>query len=163
MERKTFFFFIILWRDIKQTKNVRGWFKRHWEWKWPLKGLHGNRNHNWFHGIESNRNWNNYHWQQKSTCTGWFEKKIIVYSCYEFKYCRQNPNSKSKSNSQACSEVYRVYLIQPRGGYLVVAHRTADVRLTWDRLVTIGLVPVELSTIISDSHAAMYVVNAYIS
>ena len=60
------------------------------------------------------------------------------------------------------SAVYRVALKQPRVSYLVVTHFTADVRLMSDRPVTLGLVPVELSTSISVSHAATYVVNAYI-
>ena len=55
--------------------------------------------------------------------------------------------------------VYRVALIQSRGSSLVVTHRTADVRLTSDRSVTLGLVSVELSTSISGIHAATYVVN----
>ena len=59
--------------------------------------------------------------------------------------------------------VYRVALIQPRGSYLVVTHRTVDVRITSDRQVTLGLVPVELSTSISVSNDATYIVNAYIS
>ena len=42
--------------------------------------------------------------------------------------------------------VYRVALIQSRGIYLVVTHRTAKVRVTLDRPVTLGLFPVELST-----------------
>ena len=59
--------------------------------------------------------------------------------------------------------VYHVALIQPRGISLVVTHRTADIQVTLDIPVTLGLVPVELSTSISDSHAAMYVVNVCIS
>ena len=54
--------------------------------------------------------------------------------------------------------VYRVALKQPRGSYLVVTDRTAEVRLTLDIPVTLGLVPVEISTSISSSHAATYVV-----
>ena len=61
------------------------------------------------------------------------------------------------------SVVYRVALKQPRVISLVVTHRTADIQVTLDRPVTIGLVPVELSTSISGSRAAMYVVNAYVS
>ena len=38
--------------------------------------------------------------------------------------------------------VYRVALIQSRGSSLVVTHHTADVRVTSDRPVTRGLVPV---------------------
>ena len=38
----------------------------------------------------------------------------------------------------------------------------ADVRLMSDRKVMLVLVPVELSTSISDSHSATYVVNAYV-
>ena len=59
--------------------------------------------------------------------------------------------------------VYRVALIQPRGRSLVVTHRTADVQVTPDIPVTIGLVPVENSSSISGSHAAMYVVNTCVS
>ena len=61
------------------------------------------------------------------------------------------------------SAVYRVALIQPRGSSLVVTHCTENIRVTLDREVTLGLVPVELSTSISGTHAAMYVVNAYVS
>ena len=59
--------------------------------------------------------------------------------------------------------VYRVALIKPRGSSLVVTHCTEDVRVTLDRPVTLGLVTVELSTSISGSHAATYVVNAWVS
>ena len=59
--------------------------------------------------------------------------------------------------------VYRVALIQPRGRSLVVTHRTADVQVTSDRPVTLGLVPVEISTSISGIHVATYVVNTYVS
>ena len=59
--------------------------------------------------------------------------------------------------------VYRVALIQPRGSSLVVTHCTADVRVTSDRSVMLGLVPVELSTSIYGIHAAKYVVNTYVS
>ena len=59
--------------------------------------------------------------------------------------------------------VYRVSLIQSRGSSLVVTHHMADVRVTSDRPVTRGLVPVEISTSISDSHAAMYAVIACVS
>ena len=55
--------------------------------------------------------------------------------------------------------VYPVALIQSRGSLLVITPRTADVRVMSDRPVTQTLVPVELSTSISSSHAAMYVVN----
>ena len=58
--------------------------------------------------------------------------------------------------------VYRVSLIQPRGSSLVVAHHTVDVQVMSDRPVNQGLVPVELSTSVSISHAATYVVNAHI-
>ena len=61
------------------------------------------------------------------------------------------------------SEVYHVALIQSRGRSLVVTHRTTDVRVTLDRPVTRGSVSVELSTSISVSHAATYVVSACIS
>ena len=53
------------------------------------------------------------------------------------------------------SAVYPVALIQSRGISIVVTHRTEDIRVTSDRPVTLGLVPVELSTSISGSHAAM--------
>ena len=46
-----------------------------------------------------------------------------------------------------------------RPSSLVVTNCTADVRVTPDRLVTLGLLPVELSTGISGSHAATYRVN----
>ena len=59
--------------------------------------------------------------------------------------------------------VYRVALIQPRGSSLVVTHRTAGIQVTSDRPVMLCLVPVELSTSISGSHATTYVVNAYVS
>ena len=39
----------------------------------------------------------------------------------------------------------------------------ADIKVTSDRAVTLGLVPVELATSISDSHDATYIVNAYVS
>ena len=58
--------------------------------------------------------------------------------------------------------VYHVALIQSRGSSLVVTNRTADVRVTLDRPVTLGLAPVELSTSISGSHVATYVVNIYV-
>ena len=68
------------------------------------------------------------------------------------------------------SSVYRVALIQPRGSSLVVTHHTADVRVTSDRPITLGIVPVELSTSIYGIHAATYVdtcllmlVNRYIN
>ena len=61
------------------------------------------------------------------------------------------------------SAVYRVALKQCRGSSLVVTHCTADVPLTSDRPFTLGLVLVELSISISGSHAATYVVNAYVS
>ena len=59
--------------------------------------------------------------------------------------------------------VYRVALIQPSGSSLVGTHRTADVRVMPDRTVTLVLVPVELSTSISGSHTATYVVNTYVT
>ena len=59
--------------------------------------------------------------------------------------------------------VYRVALKQPSGSCLVVNHHTVDVQVTSDRTVTLVLVPVELSTNIYGSHAAKYVVNAYVS
>ena len=61
------------------------------------------------------------------------------------------------------SAVYRVALIQSRGSPPVVTHRTAEVRVTSDIPVTLGLVPVELLTSISGIHAAMYVVNSCVS
>ena len=61
------------------------------------------------------------------------------------------------------SVVYHVTLIQSRGSSLVFTHRTADVRVTSDIPVTLGLVPVDLSTSISGSHAATYIVNACVS
>ena len=59
--------------------------------------------------------------------------------------------------------VYHVALIQPRVSCLAVTHCTADVRVTLDRPVMLCLVPVELSTSIYSSHAALYIVNTYIS
>ena len=59
--------------------------------------------------------------------------------------------------------VYRVALIQPRSSSLVATHCTADVRLTSNRPVTLGLLPIEISTSISGSYVATYVVNAYVS
>ena len=61
------------------------------------------------------------------------------------------------------SAVYRVALIQSRGSSLVVAHLTEDIWVTSDSPVTLGLVPVELSTGIYGSHANTYVVNACVS
>ena len=62
----------------------------------------------------------------------------------------------------AC-EVYCVVWIQPRVSSLVVTHRTSDFRVTSDRPVKLGLVPVELSTSLSGSHSTTYIVNAYTS
>ena len=59
--------------------------------------------------------------------------------------------------------VYRVALKQTKGSCLVVNHRTADVKVTSNRTVTLVLVPVELSTSISGNHVTRYVVNAYVS
>ena len=61
------------------------------------------------------------------------------------------------------SAVYLVALIQPIVSSLVVTNRKAEVQVTADRPVMLGLVPVKLSTSISGSHAATYVVNAYVS
>ena len=61
------------------------------------------------------------------------------------------------------SAVYHVALKQHIGSSLVVIHHMADVLVTLDIPVTLSLVPFELSTSISSSHAATYVVNAYIS
>ena len=59
--------------------------------------------------------------------------------------------------------VYHVAMKQPSGSFLVVNICTADVRLTSDRIVTVFLVLVELSSSISGSHAAIYVVkNMYL-
>ena len=60
------------------------------------------------------------------------------------------------------SAVYHEALNQPSGSSLVGNHLTADVQVTSDRTVTLVLVPVELSTSISGSHTATYVVNTYI-
>ena len=59
--------------------------------------------------------------------------------------------------------VYRVSLKQPSGSSLVVNHCTANVRVTSDRTFTLGIVPFEVSTSISGSHAATYIVNVYVS
>ena len=61
------------------------------------------------------------------------------------------------------TSVYRVSLKQPNGSSLVVNHCMADVQVTSYITVTLVLVPVEISTSISYSHAATYVVNAYVS
>ena len=61
------------------------------------------------------------------------------------------------------TEVYCVALKQPIGSSLVVTHRTADVRVTSDRPGTLGLVPVEISTILSGSHAPTCVLNTHVS
>ena len=61
------------------------------------------------------------------------------------------------------SAVYRVALIQSTGISLVVTHHTAEVQVISDRPVTLSLVPVELSTSMSGSHAARYIVNACVS
>ena len=61
------------------------------------------------------------------------------------------------------SAIYRIALIEPRGRSLVVTRRTADFQVTSDRPVTMGLIPVELSTSTSGRHAAKYVVNACVS
>ena len=59
--------------------------------------------------------------------------------------------------------VYPVALIQPGGSSIVVTHRKSDIRVTSYIQITLGLVPVELSTSISVSHAATYVINTYVS
>ena len=59
--------------------------------------------------------------------------------------------------------VYHVALIQHIGSSLVVTHCMVYVRVILDRPVALGLVPVEISTSISGSHADMYVVTAYVS
>ena len=61
------------------------------------------------------------------------------------------------------SAVDRVALKQPRGSSIVVTHRTLDIRVTSYIPVTLGLVPVEISTSISDIHATTYVVNSCVS
>ena len=58
--------------------------------------------------------------------------------------------------------VYHAALNQPSGRSLVGNHYTEEVQIILDRKVTIFLVPVELSTSISGSHTATYVVNAYV-
>ena len=62
----------------------------------------------------------------------------------------------------ACA-VYCVVWIQPRVSSLVVTHRTSEIRVMPDRPFTLGLVPLEISTSISGSHPATYVVNACVS
>ena len=47
---------------------------------------------------------------------------------------------------------------QPSGSSLVVNHCTADAQVMSDRPVTLDIVPFELSTSISGSHAATYIV-----
>ena len=59
--------------------------------------------------------------------------------------------------------VYSVALKQPVGSSLVVTHRTADIRVPLNRPVTLGIVPVELSTSISVSHAATYLLKTHVS
>ena len=61
------------------------------------------------------------------------------------------------------SVVYHLALIQSRGISLVVTPRTANLQVMSDRKVTLGLVPVEISTSISGSHVTTYVVNTYVS
>ena len=56
--------------------------------------------------------------------------------------------------------VYRVLLIESIGSSLVVTNFTAGIPVTLYRPVKRGLVPVELSTSISGSHATTSVVNA---
>ena len=60
------------------------------------------------------------------------------------------------------SIVYCVVLKQPRDSSLVFTHSMVDVGVILYRPVTLGLVPVELSASISDSHAATYIVNIYV-
>ena len=75
-----------------------------------------------------------------------------------------NKNGKSSHHSSEDGRaVYCVALIKSRGSSLVVTHRTADVRVTSNIQVTIGLFPAKLSTIISGSHAATYIVNTCLS
>ena len=69
----------------------------------------------------------------------------------------------SRTQIIGASAVYCVALKQPRVRSLVVTQCMADVRVMSDIPVTLGLVPVELSTSISGSHAATYIINAYIS
>ena len=59
--------------------------------------------------------------------------------------------------------VYRVALKQSRGSSPVVNHHMLDIKVMSDRKVTLVLVPAELSTSISGSHSATYIVNAYVS
>ena len=59
--------------------------------------------------------------------------------------------------------VYRVALKRYRGSSLVVTHCMVDIQVTSDRPVTLGLVPLEISTSISGIHAAKYVVITYVS
>ena len=59
--------------------------------------------------------------------------------------------------------VYRVALKQYRGSSLVVTHCMVNIQVTSDRPVTLGLVPLEISTSISGIHVAKYVVIAYVS
>ena len=66
-------------------------------------------------------------------------------------------------DADVVSVLYCIALKQPRNISLVVTHCTVDVRVTSDRPVSLGLVPVELSNSISGIHAATYVVNSYIS
>ena len=61
------------------------------------------------------------------------------------------------------SAVHRVDLIKSRVSSLVVTHHMAGVRVKSGIPVTIGLVSVEISSSISGSHAAMYVVNTCVS
>ena len=70
---------------------------------------------------------------------------------------------KMKKGPAQATAVCRLALKQTRGSFPVVTHRTADVQVTSDRPVTLGLVPFEISTSISGSHDATYVVNTYVS
>ena len=69
----------------------------------------------------------------------------------------------SKTLIIGASAVYPVALNQPRASSIFVTHRTADVQVMSDIPVTLGLVLVEISTSIFGSHAATFVVNAYVT
>ena len=75
----------------------------------------------------------------------------------------QRHTSASGEIKEVIHAVYYLALKQPTSGSLVVTHRTAEVHVTSDRTTTLGLVPVELSSSISGSHATTYTVNTYVS
>ena len=110
--------------------------------KWQWHGSLSKSNHQW--------------------CQQYFQNKIILW----LKHMNISKISFiifSRNLIIGASVVYRVALNQPSGSSIFVNHCTADFRLTSDITVTLVLVPVELSTSISDRHTTTYVVNTYIT